>query len=106
MIETLLTIILLPVAAVAAVITVCLAIGLIKAGIDGFKKWGNLLKKFLATLVQRAHLKNHIECRGKLTAIKFNSLGGGLPPPFSFKESVATDERKETNGKWFKTNSF
>ena len=38
MIETLLTIILLPVAAVAAVITVCLAIGLIKAGIDGFKK--------------------------------------------------------------------
>lgn len=38
MIETLLTIILLPVAAVASVVTVCLAIGLIKAGIDGFKK--------------------------------------------------------------------
>ena len=34
MIETLLTIILLPVAAVAFVVTVCLAIGLI----DGFKK--------------------------------------------------------------------
>lgn len=38
MIETLLTIILLPVAAVASVVTVCLAIGLIKTGIDGFKK--------------------------------------------------------------------
>ena len=38
MIETLLTIILLPVAAVASVVTVCLAVGLIKAGIDGFKK--------------------------------------------------------------------
>lgn len=38
MIETLLTIILLPVAAVASVVTVCFAIGLIKAGIDAFKK--------------------------------------------------------------------
>ena len=33
----------------------------------------------MATLVQRAYLKNHIECRGKLTAIKLTPWGG-LPP--------------------------